>query len=174
MLCAITITLLLWPVGQSCNYFLVNYLRKPLCWKLKIKVVFWFCKPSIYIYRPPTKLRKVMLSVSAVPCDHYPWCIGPYHTGISCTGPHCIKNPSPTPAQPQHPPLLLTSDGEDWRPVQTCSLVYYFEQETLLEYDLLFTTPCWQELNLIGSSLFLLGHFPTEIYCTVMFFCGFF
>ena len=47
------------------------------------------CNPhwAYDIYHPPTKLREgnVCLSVTkrgGVPCDHSPWCIGPYHTGI--------------------------------------------------------------------------------------------
>ena len=40
----------------------------------------------------------VCQSVDGVPCGHYPWCIGP----------HCTGTPPP--------------GGNDWRPVQTCSL----------------------------------------------------
>ena len=49
-----------------------------------------------------------------VPCDHYPRCIGPHHLGTpSLTG--------PTRTWPQLS-LLVASGGQDWRPVQTCSL----------------------------------------------------
>ena len=79
-----------------------------------------------------------------VPCDHYPWCIGPH-----CTYP-CAFFPAPLdmglgyllPPDMGHgylPPQLLTSGGGDhrrhgthsklltfgghqWRPVHTCSL----------------------------------------------------
>ena len=40
-----------------------------------------------------------------VPCGHYPGCIGP----------HCTGYPSPV-------PLVVTSVGHHWRPVQICSL----------------------------------------------------
>ena len=42
-----------------------------------------------------------------VSCDHYKWCIGPH-----CTVPY-VQGPSP---------LLVISRGQNWRPVQTCSL----------------------------------------------------
>ena len=55
------------------------------------------------------------------PCDHYSWNMGP----------HCTRTPSKVPAlPPQHQtwdpsgpsPLLVTSFGHHWRPIQTCSL----------------------------------------------------
>ena len=38
--------------------------------------------------------------IRRVPCNHYPWCIGP----------HCTA------------PLAVISSGQDWKPFQTCSL----------------------------------------------------
>ena len=46
-------------------------------------------------------------------CDHYPWCIGPHSTG-----PHETSDMGPTGPGP----LLVTSGGHHWRPVQACSL----------------------------------------------------
>ena len=52
-------------------------------------------------------------------CDHYPWCITPHHTET------CPPPQSQLPLCTGTPPdlsLLVTSGGQDWRPVQTCSL----------------------------------------------------
>ena len=83
-------------------------------------------------YRSPTMLREgnvftdVCVSICSQGagslCDHYPWYIG--H--------HCKSPPNPldirpgTPPPPRHQalipsPLLVTSGGYHWRPVQTCS-----------------------------------------------------
>ena len=53
-------------------------------------------------------------------CDYYPWCIGPHCTGLPlCTQPqlcpHPVQGPGPL-------PLLVTSGGQDWIPIQTCAL----------------------------------------------------
>ena len=59
-------------------------------------------------------------------CDHYPWCTGPHCTGPPTASPsrHRIWGPSlPLPLALAQPcPLLVTSGGYHWRPVQTCSL----------------------------------------------------
>ena len=77
-------------------------------WKLHRKL---YCN-----YRQPMKLREgnVFSGVcrQGVPCDYYPWCIGPHHTG---TPPHHTGIPWPKPCT-----LLVTSGDQDWRPVQTC------------------------------------------------------
>ena len=63
--------------------------------------------------REGTVFSRVCLSVylftGGSPCDHYPWCTGPCHTGT---------------LQPSSWPQLLVviSGGQDHRPVQTCSL----------------------------------------------------
>ena len=49
-------------------------------------------------------------------CDHYLWCIEPYCTGTSPP----LPQPSPPDMRPEDFPLLLTSGGHYWRPVQTC------------------------------------------------------
>ena len=59
---------------------------------------------------------KVMFSVVSVchcihgrsPCDHYPCCIGPHHTGT----------PSPLGMGPHY---AGTPGGREWKPIQTCS-----------------------------------------------------
>ena len=63
----------------------------------------------------------VCLSTGLCPCDHYPWCIGSHCTGnlhpslfklwTSWDWPHL---------PPSGTPMLVTSGGYDWRPVQTC------------------------------------------------------
>ena len=59
----------------------------------------WLISTCIY-YFPPTKLGKgnafshVCHSVQGVPCDHYPWCTRPHHSGIPPDiGPHCTWTP---------------------------------------------------------------------------------
>ena len=74
-------------------------------------------------YHPPMKLSEdnVCLFTQWAPCDYYPWWIGSHHTGNpNPTSP----SPNPTQALPALPalPLVLTSGGQAWRPVQTCSL----------------------------------------------------
>ena len=55
-------------------------------------------------------------------CDYYPWCLWPHHTGtppaLLCTGTPLSVQGSPG----SQPPLVVTSGGLEWRPVQTCSL----------------------------------------------------
>ena len=71
------------------------------------------------IYRPPTKMRKgnvfsrvcpSAIPSTWVPCNHYPWCIGP-----DCTA------PLPETSDLEPLPQLVTSGGHHWRHVQTCS-----------------------------------------------------
>ena len=60
-----------------------------------------------------------------VPCDHYPWSIGPLCTGPPSPGPgpSSVDMRHWTPSPPKTPwPLLMTSGGNHWWPVQTCSL----------------------------------------------------
>ena len=89
----------------------------------------------------------VILFVGGVPCDHYPRCIGPHCTGPLVLNIRHGDPPNPVPSepwpicqpwrQPQPPsepwstpqtsdmgpliPMLVTSGGNHWRPVQTCS-----------------------------------------------------
>ena len=64
----------------------------------------------------------VCLSTERFPYGHYPWCIGHDCTGSDGPinslemGPHCTRITA------QGSPLLVTSGGQDWRSVQTCSL----------------------------------------------------
>ena len=74
-------------------------------------------------------------------CDHYSWCIGthctrphtrpcppPGHGTLEPLPPWDLKDPLPQLSpldmgpQPWPHPLLVTSWGHHWRPVQTCSL----------------------------------------------------
>ena len=72
-----------------------------------------------------------------VPCDYYPWCIGPHCTGPSSSPGHDLPghgislatdhtSPSfhPPDMGPQltGTPLLETSSGHHWRSAKTCSL----------------------------------------------------
>ena len=94
--------------------------------------------PNIVITAHQQSCGKVMFSVISVcpsfcqwgvPCDHYPWCIRAHHrnslaryfTGLwislyrpSGHGTALYRDP------PAHPELM-TSGGQDWRSVQTCS-----------------------------------------------------
>ena len=72
----------------------------------------------------------VILSVhrgGGFPCDHYPWCLGPHYTGSPWPWPwlkYTFSAPldiRPGTSCPSPTPLLLTSGGHHWRPVQTCS-----------------------------------------------------
>ena len=84
-----------------------------------------------HIYCTATKLRESNVFSSVCPsfcpqslsegssCDHYPWCIGPHHTGNlrPSHGPSSVKGPS---LEDPHP-MLVTFGGQDQRPFQTCS-----------------------------------------------------
>ena len=52
-----------------------------------------------------------------VPCHHYPWCIEPRCTYPPPPHTHTSDLGTYLPL-----PLLLTSSGHHWKPVQTCSL----------------------------------------------------
>ena len=92
----------------------------------------WFCVDWIS-FRPPTKFRegndfsRVCHSLhKGVPYNHYPWCIGPHHTGTPCTGPQ---------------PLLYPTDHCKGTPKDMFKLVHYATRTvskrvlgTLLEY----------------------------------------
>ena len=78
-------------------------------------------------YRPRTKLREgnVFTSVSFIlfmgrgsSCDHCPWCVGTWYLPLLPIGP----SPDTRHGTYNLAPLLLTSGGHHWRPVQTCSL----------------------------------------------------
>ena len=89
----------------------------------------------------------ILLQRGRVPCDHYPWCIGPHHTVY----PPLYRNSLGPPPLYRDPPgqgpigpclwhlvaktgdlfklphlrtslLLVTSGGQDWRPTEACSL----------------------------------------------------
>ena len=109
---------------------------------------------SFIFYRLPTKLWKLIFSVMCVyqsvhrgkvPCDHCPWCIGPHCTGPQsqyplCTGPVYVHIPGLTPfTGPQSYPPLMTSGGQDWKSVQTCSL----EDLTVQGYPPVLTSGVW-------------------------------
>ena len=94
---------------------LMNY---PLCdvwvWAIRTFVVLQI----YFMYRLPRELREGIVFSHfvhrGVPCDHYLWCIGPH-----CTDPHSGHGTS---LDWTSTPLLMTSGGHHWRPVQTCSL----------------------------------------------------
>ena len=60
---------------------------------------------------------RVCLFTGGSLCDHYPWCIWPYYTGLPPPNPALWTSKMAGPG-----PLLVTSGGHHWRPVQTCSL----------------------------------------------------
>ena len=74
---------------------------------------------------------QVCVSVDrGLPCGCYPWCIGPHCTGFLALSPrHQTWSLGSNPTTPRHQswdsqpiPLLVSSGGPHWRPVQTCSL----------------------------------------------------
>ena len=95
---------------------------KLYCLRKDIFFLRWMsvCVHLSFYYRPPTRLREgnvfkcVCLSVNRRG-SHYLWYIGP-----RCTRTHPHIRPYPFCAEPD-PPLVISS-GQDWRPVQPCSL----------------------------------------------------
>ena len=80
-------------------------------------------------------------------CDHYPLYIGPVSTGPLIQYPP-TQGPAPSVQgpSPSHPiqgpsPLLVTYIGQDWRPVQTCSLEDLTVQA--LTFELVLTSGGW-------------------------------
>ena len=94
-----------------------------LLWLVVLNVLVFYCWP--------TKLRKgnvficvclsLILSRGGVPCDHYPWCIGPHDT----ITPHAPLQPHPKYIQTCSTWTSLYKDTfwSRWRSVQICSLV---------------------------------------------------
>ena len=84
--------------GKQCSYF--NYRPAKKFWKDNVSSHVCLC-----VHR------------EGIPCDRYPSCIGPHCTGPPGSGPSC-RHGTWGPSMP----LLVTTGGHHWRPVQTSSL----------------------------------------------------
>ena len=72
--------------------------------------------PFFHFLSPKTLETLMFLNTSVcpqrVPCDHYPWCIGPHLIGPTLPSRHVTSGTPPF-------LLLVTSDGHHWKYVQT-------------------------------------------------------
>ena len=119
---------------NSCLFSIIvykNFLVLQLMHTRTISFVLPVCQTSCTIFTTcQWSCRKVMFSVmcacqfvclQGAPCDHYPWCIGPHHTGTPS-----VQGPCPLCTGFWPPLYRVHSPAGDiwWTRLETCSNLF--------------------------------------------------
>ena len=83
------------------------------------------------------------------PCDHYPWCIGPHHTGKPTPGPlghgsPMYRDPAPSPSPASFPPPAIFNLELTPRHVQTISFWGTYGWQACGSYPTVQCYSCWK------------------------------